>query len=108
MYSNEEFSERIKRQTEDDCTAIAHKLGRPLNANETARIGVSQLRSFMEEVLKRLYREYLPGIIELIAHKQKQLVRLPMPRLRTHAACMFLQLWVVAACGVIASPQQII
>lgn len=69
------FAERIEEQTAADRAVIEGKMGRTLSEHERARIGVSQLRTFMEEVLKRLYRKELPEIIGKMDQRIKDAVR---------------------------------
>ena len=84
--SHAAFAKRIEDQTKGDREAIEGKLGRSLR-DELARIGVAQLRSFMEEVLKRLYRKELPELIGKIEQRAKDKVRVHSTRTHRVGRC---------------------
>ncbi|KAH9752237.1 Dynamin-like protein ARC5 [Citrus sinensis] len=60
--SNEEFKQAIFIREMEDITSLEEKLGRSLSKQERSRIGVSKLRSFLEELLQKS----VPMIIPLL------------------------------------------
>jgi len=51
--SNEGFREAVRRQEEADVSVLETRLSHVLDKGERARIGVSQLRRFLEQLLQR-------------------------------------------------------
>ncbi|KAH9686240.1 Dynamin-like protein ARC5 [Citrus sinensis] len=64
--SNEEFKQAIFIREMEDITSLEEKLGRSLSKQERSRIGVSKLRSFLEELLQKRYMDSVPMIIPLL------------------------------------------
>ncbi|KAM0868113.1 hypothetical protein ACQ4PT_041542 [Festuca glaucescens] len=63
--SNEDFKKVISLRELDDVTSLEDKLGRSLTREEKNRMGVSNLRLFLEELLQNRYIESVPSIIPL-------------------------------------------
>lgn len=55
----------ISIREEEDIKSLEEKLGRPLSKQERSRIGVSKLRFFLEELLKKRYDIFLNPIFLL-------------------------------------------
>ncbi|KAG6506332.1 hypothetical protein ZIOFF_031655 [Zingiber officinale] len=64
--SNEEFRKAICLREIEDISSLEEKLGRSLSKEERSRIGVSSLRSFLEELLQKRYLDSVPLIIPLL------------------------------------------
>ncbi|KAJ8755009.1 hypothetical protein K2173_015521 [Erythroxylum novogranatense] len=64
--SNDEFKQAISLREKEDVAALEEKLGRPLSEQERSRIGVSKLRSFLEELLHKRYMDNVPLVIPLL------------------------------------------
>ncbi|KAM3255541.1 hypothetical protein ACQJBY_048651 [Aegilops geniculata] len=69
--SNEEFKKAILLRELDDVTSLEDKLGRSLTREEKNRIGVSNLRLFLEELLQNRYIESVPSIIPLLEKEHR-------------------------------------
>lgn len=69
--SNEEFKKAISLRELDDVTSLEDKLGRSLTREEKNRIGVSNLRLFLEELLQNRYIESVPSIIPLLEKEHR-------------------------------------
>lgn len=69
--SNEEFKKAISLRELDDVTSLEDKLGRSLTREEMNRIGVSNLRLFLEELLQNRYIESVPSIIPLLEKEHR-------------------------------------
>ncbi len=57
--STDDFRDAFMQQTSDDVKEIETKLGRSLTDPEKSRIGVMQLRHFLEQLLLRMYATLL-------------------------------------------------
>ncbi|KAG2615162.1 dynamin-like protein ARC5 isoform X2 [Panicum virgatum] len=73
--SNEEFKKAISSREFEDITSIEDKLGRSLTTEEKERIGVGNLRLFLEELLRKRYIESVPLIIPLLEKEQRNATR---------------------------------
>uniref|UniRef100_A0ACD5XNK6 Uncharacterized protein n=1 Tax=Avena sativa TaxID=4498 RepID=A0ACD5XNK6_AVESA len=73
--SNEDFKKAISLRELDDVTSLEDKLGRSLTREEKNRIGVSNLRLFLEELLQNRYIESVPSIIPLLEKEQRAALR---------------------------------
>ncbi|KAF2319755.1 hypothetical protein GH714_018553 [Hevea brasiliensis] len=69
--SNDEFKQAISLREMEDVAALEEKLGRPLSKKERSRIGVSKLRSFLEELLLKRYMDSVPLIIPLLEKESR-------------------------------------
>ncbi|TVU51148.1 hypothetical protein EJB05_02556 [Eragrostis curvula] len=73
--SNEEFKKAISLRESEDVASIEDKLGRSLTREEKERIGVSTLRLFLEELLRKRYIESVPLIIPLLENEHRNATR---------------------------------
>uniref|UniRef100_A0A0D9XXG1 Dynamin-type G domain-containing protein n=1 Tax=Leersia perrieri TaxID=77586 RepID=A0A0D9XXG1_9ORYZ len=73
--SNEEFKKAISLRELEDVASLEDKLGRGLTKEEKNRIGVSNLRLFLEEQLKKRYIESVPLIIPLLEKEHRAATR---------------------------------
>ncbi|XP_047047411.1 dynamin-like protein ARC5 [Lolium rigidum] len=69
--SNEDFKKAISLRELDDVTSLEDKLGRSLTREEKNRMGVSNLRLFLEELLQNRYIESVPSIIPLLEKEHR-------------------------------------
>lgn len=58
--SNEHFREALRDREDRDVTELEHRLDRRLEKAERARIGVGQLRRFLEQLLQRRQAQIPP------------------------------------------------
>ncbi|EEC68953.1 hypothetical protein OsI_37679 [Oryza sativa Indica Group] len=73
--SNEEFKKAISLRELEDVASLEDKLGRGLTKEEKNRIGVSNLRLFLEELLRKRYIESVPLIIPLLEKEHRGATR---------------------------------
>ncbi|OVA06144.1 Dynamin [Macleaya cordata] len=74
--SNDEFKQQaISLREMEDVASLEEKLGRPLSKEERSRIGVSSLRLFLEELLKKRYMDSVPLIIPLLEKEHRTTTR---------------------------------
>ncbi|RLN30736.1 dynamin-like protein ARC5 [Panicum miliaceum] len=73
--SNEEFKKAISSRESEDITSIEEKLGRSLTTEEKERIGVGNLKLFLEELLRKRYIESVPLIIPLLEKEHRNTTR---------------------------------
>eukprot|EP00884_Botryococcus_braunii_P010410 jgi/Botrbrau1/19370/Bobra.0338s0005.2 len=64
--SNEHFREAVSEREAMDVAELEHRLDRKLEKAERSRIGVTQLRRFLEQLLQRRYLENVPAIVPLL------------------------------------------
>lgn len=64
--SNEHFREAVTERENQDVIELEHRLDRRLEKAERSRIGVTQLRRFLEQLLQRRYLENVPAIVPLL------------------------------------------
>lgn len=64
--SNEHFREAVAEREALDVAELEARLGRRLEKAERARIGVGQLRKFLEHLLQRRYLENVPTIVPVL------------------------------------------
>ncbi|KAL4448820.1 hypothetical protein ABPG77_007537 [Micractinium sp. CCAP 211/92] len=64
--SNEHFREAVADREAQDVAELEARLGRKLEKAERARIGVGQLRRFLEHLLQRRYLENVPTIVPVL------------------------------------------
>jgi len=72
--ANDDFREAVKRQEEGDLYELQARLGRELEGPELERVGVFQLRLFLEQLLQRKYLEHVPIIVPNL-EREDRLVR---------------------------------
>ncbi|XP_062091625.1 dynamin-like protein ARC5 [Humulus lupulus] len=73
--SNDEFKQAISLREMEDVASLESKLSRSLSEQERSRIGVSKLRSFLEELLKKRYMDSVPLIIPLLEKEYRSTTR---------------------------------
>eukprot|EP00257_Ricinus_communis_P027383 XP_025014797.1 dynamin-like protein ARC5 isoform X2 [Ricinus communis] len=73
--SNDEFKQAISLRELEDVASLEEKLGRPLSQQERSRIGVSKLRSFLEQLLQKRYMDSVPLIIPLLEKESRTSTR---------------------------------
>uniref|UniRef100_A0A6N2L9Y3 Dynamin-type G domain-containing protein n=1 Tax=Salix viminalis TaxID=40686 RepID=A0A6N2L9Y3_SALVM len=73
--SNDDFKQAISLREVEDISSLEEKLGRPLSMKERNRIGVSKLRSFLEELLQKRYMDSVPLIIPLLEKEYRTATR---------------------------------
>ncbi|KAG6588795.1 Dynamin-like protein ARC5, partial [Cucurbita argyrosperma subsp. sororia] len=73
--TNDEFKEAIALREKEDVTLLEEKLCRPLAEKEKVRIGVSKLRTFLEELLQKRYMDSVPLIISLLDKEYRSTTR---------------------------------
>ena len=64
--SNEHFRAAVAEREAADVAELERRLDRRLDRGERARIGVTQLRRFLEQLLQRRYLENVPSIVPLL------------------------------------------
>lgn len=73
--SNDQFKEAVSLREAQDVAALEEKLGRPLLKGECARIGISKLKCFLEELLQRRYMDNVPLIVPLLDKESRNIKR---------------------------------
>ncbi|KAK9167314.1 hypothetical protein Scep_002505 [Stephania cephalantha] len=73
--SNDEFKQALSSREMEDIASLEEKLGRPLSKEERSRIGVSSLRTFLEELLQKRYMDSVPSIIPLLEKEHRSTTR---------------------------------
>ncbi|KAF3784519.1 Dynamin-like protein [Nymphaea thermarum] len=73
--SNDEFKQAVSLREIQDIASLEEKLGRSLSKDERSRIGVSSLRLFLEELLRRRYMDSVPLIIPLLEKEYRSTTR---------------------------------
>lgn len=73
--SNEHFMEAVGERESIDVAELEARLGRRLDRAERARIGVGQLRRFLEHLLQRRYLENVPTIVPLLEKEYRNASR---------------------------------
>ncbi|KAK9929596.1 hypothetical protein M0R45_026690 [Rubus argutus] len=73
--SNDEFKQAISLREKEDVASLEEKLARSLSIQERSRIGVSKLRSFLEELLQKRYMDNVPLIIPLLEKEYRSATR---------------------------------
>ncbi|QDZ22638.1 dynamin-like protein [Chloropicon primus] len=70
--SNDHFREAVASREANDVHQLEKKLGRKLDSgNERSRVGVSQLRRFLEQLLQQKYFENVPSIVPLLEREHR-------------------------------------
>jgi hypothetical protein len=70
--SNDHFREAVASREANDVHQLEKKLGRKLDGTtERSRIGVSQLRRFLEQLLQQKYFENVPSIVPLLEREHR-------------------------------------
>ncbi|KAH9308354.1 hypothetical protein KI387_036265, partial [Taxus chinensis] len=73
--SNDQFKEAVASREAQDVAALEDKLGRSLLKEERARVGVSRLGCFLEELLQRRYIDSVPLIVPLLDKESRNITR---------------------------------
>ncbi|GER42695.1 dynamin-like protein ARC5 [Striga asiatica] len=73
--SNDEFKQAVALREMEDIAALEEKLGRSLSQQERSRIGVSRLKIFLEELLRKRYMDSVPMIIPLLEKEYRTTTR---------------------------------
>lgn len=69
--SNEHFRAAVAEREAADAAELERRLDRRLDRGERARIGVTQLRRFLEQLLQRRYLENVPAIVPLLEREYR-------------------------------------
>ena len=70
--SNDHFREAVASREANDVHQLEKKLGRKLDSmTERSRVGVSQLRRFLEQLLQQKYFENVPSIVPLLEREHR-------------------------------------
>jgi len=69
--SNEHFRAAVAEREAADVDELERRLDRRLDRGERARIGVTQLRRFLEQLLQRRYLENVPAIVPLLEREYR-------------------------------------
>ena len=64
--SNDHYREAVAQQELQDVHELQMRLGRQLDPAERSRVGVGQLRRFLEQLLQRRYLDNVPAIVPLL------------------------------------------
>ncbi|ERM97732.1 dynamin-like protein ARC5 [Amborella trichopoda] len=73
--SNDEFKQAVSLRELQDVASLEEKLGRPLSRDERCRIGLSSLRLFLEEVLRKRYMDSVPLVIPQLEKEHRSTTR---------------------------------
>eukprot|EP00250_Pteridium_aquilinum_P017451 c23631_g1_i1 orf=300-3137(-) len=73
--SNEQFREAVALRETQDISALEDKMDRLLLPDERARVGVSGLRWFLEQLLQQRYMESVPLIVPLLDREHRNASR---------------------------------
>eukprot|EP00793_Prasinoderma_coloniale_P002129 PRCOL_00002637-RA len=69
--SNEQFREAVAQRELADVALLEKRMSRPLDREERSRVGISQLRHFLEHLLQRRYLESVPSIVPVLEHEHR-------------------------------------
>ena len=95
--SNEAFREAVSRREGEDARLLQDKLKRPLEATERSRLGISQLRGFLEQLLQTRYLESVPTILPLLEQEFRSTVRTLCGLVSACALCLHGLEWLLTA-----------
>lgn len=73
--SNEHFRQAVAEREALDVAELEARLGRRLLSGERSRIGVGQLRRFLEHLLQRCYLENVPAIVPVLEREYRGAAR---------------------------------
>ncbi|GAB2246032.1 hypothetical protein Droror1_Dr00001525 [Drosera rotundifolia] len=73
--SNAEFEQAVSLREVEDIGSLEKKLCRPLSDKERSRIGISSLRHFLEELLRKRYMDNVPLIVPLLEREHRNGVK---------------------------------
>ena len=69
--SNESYREAVVQQEQRDTKELERRMDRRLQSNERSRVGVSQLRHFLERLLQQRYLENVPTIVPVLEREHR-------------------------------------
>jgi hypothetical protein len=69
--SNEQYREAVAQQEKKDTGELERRCDRRLAPNERSRVGVSQLRHFLERLLQQRYLENVPTIVPTLEREHR-------------------------------------
>ena len=69
--SNDHYREAVLEREQRDIAELERRLDRPLNSQERSRVGVSQLRFFLERLLQQRYLENVPTIVPVLEREHR-------------------------------------
>jgi hypothetical protein len=64
----------VDRQEGEDARRLQDRMQRPLDPSEASRCGVSQLRTFLEGVLRQRYLDSVPQMLPLLDKEFRKVV----------------------------------
>lgn len=69
--SNDSYREAVVQQEQRDTAELERRCDRRLQSNERSRVGVSQLRHFLERLLQQRYLENVPTIVPVLEREHR-------------------------------------
>ena len=69
--TNEHFRDALAQQEQFDTSELERRLDRRLEQSEASHVGVSQLRRFLEKLLRKRYLENVPSIVPVLEREQR-------------------------------------
>jgi GTPase SAR1 family protein len=69
--SNEHYREAVVQQEKRDTAELERRCDRRLHSSERSRVGVSQLRHFLERLLQQRYLENVPTIVPVLEREHR-------------------------------------
>ena len=69
--SNDHYREAVLEREQHDIAELERRLDRHLSSHERGRIGVSQLRFFLERLLQQRYLENVPTIVPVLEREHR-------------------------------------
>lgn len=69
--TNEHFRDALAQQEHHDVSELERRLDRRLEPSEASHVGVSQLRRYLEKLLRKRYLENVPSIVPVLEREQR-------------------------------------
>ena len=69
--SNEHYREAVLQQEKRDASELERRCDRRMAPSERSRVGVSQLRHFLERLLQQRYLENVPTIVPVLEREHR-------------------------------------
>lgn len=69
--SNDHYREAVLEREQNDIVELERRLDRRLSSHERGRVGVSQLRFFLERLLQQRYLENVPTIVPVLEREHR-------------------------------------
>ena len=69
--SNDHYREAVLKREQEDIIELERRLDRRLTSQERGRVGVSQLRFFLERLLQQRYLENVPTIVPVLEREHR-------------------------------------